>query len=218
MSKQKKQIVASVDDDFVGPDYDAIDKARKELDELARKGTVEAIEKIEDFVAKEQNWEIRGWAELALSEAKRCYYSPSNEREENDFLLAKMISERESRNLDILGRIDAAKLELRRLALKKSVCDRLKKKEKDSEYGFSEDYRITVRGRLSELENELSYGASWIAEAKKMIKNKKFKDMPPDVMESIHLGGEGNNFWVDEMFGPPSNCGCSEIEPIDIPF
>lgn len=217
MSKHKKKTI-NTDDSFVCPDYDAIDKARKELDVLAQEGTVEAIRKIEDFVAKEQNWEIKGWAELALSEAKRCYYSPRNEHEENDFLLAKMIDEQESKNLDILGKIDAAKLELRQLALKKSVCDRLKKEEKDSEYGFSEDYRTTVRSRLSELENELSFGSSWIAEAKKMIKNKKFKDIPQDVMASIHLGGEGNNFWVDEMSFPPSDCDCSEIEPVDIPF
>lgn len=217
MSKHKKKIT-NTDDNFGCPDYDAIDKARKKLDVLAKDGTVEAIKKIEDWVAREQNWDIKTWAELALSEAKRCYYSPRNELEENDFLLAKMVKDRENISLVILSKIDAIKLELRQLALKKSVCDRLKKEEKESEYGFSDDYRITVRSRLSELENELSYSASWIAEAKKMIKNKKFKDMPQDVMGSIHLSGEGNNFWVDEMSCPSSNCDCSETEPVDIPF
>src|SRR3989339_1716851 len=120
MSKHKKKTIV-VDDSFVCPDYDAIDKARGELDVLAREGTVEAIKKIEDYVAREQDWDIKTWAELALSEAKRCYYSPRNEREEKDFLLVKMIDQKENKNSAVSTKIAAAKLELRRLALDKSV-------------------------------------------------------------------------------------------------
>ncbi len=222
MSKQKKQTVIA-GDDFVCPDYDAIDLAREELDALAQEGTVEAIKKIEDYVAREQDWDIKTWAELALSKAKRCYYSPRNVREEKDFLLVKMIDQKENKNSIVSAKIAATKLELRRLALDKSVYDELKKGKnkkaiEESEFGFSEDYKVTVQSRLSALEDELSFNLAWIDAARKMIVNKKFTDIPQDVLRGIELDGEKGNFWIDNVFCPSSEYNDSEIKIEDIPF
>ncbi len=190
-----------------------------QLQQWAHEGSQESLKKLEDFIVKEKNKDLRDYANLAYNEALYFYYSPQNEQDENDFLLSKMIKNREDRFWRLMSEADAAKLELKKLDLERKVHLQLlrhlgkdKKREEDWKYNFSEDYYVTVKNKLIESEDELAYESRWFEEARKMIKNKKYLKVPEEVFEHTHWDGEGGTFWEDEFPEP------EEIKSADIPF
>lgn len=174
--------------------------------------------KAKDFIVKEKNKDLRDYADLAYNEALYFYYSPQNEQDEKDFLLSKMIKNREDCFWRLMSEADAAKLELAKLDLKRKVHLHLlshlgkDKKREDWKYNFSEDYYVLVKNKLITSEDEIAYESRWLEEAGKMIRNKKYLEVPDEVFEHTHWDGEGKTFWEDEF---PRQ---EEIKSADIPF
>lgn len=188
---------------------------RGQLLNWAHEGSEASLQKLSDFMLKEKDNDLRQFAQLAYDEAEYLYYSPRNEKEEQEFLLAKMIFERDTRLWEFLGKADAAKLELQRLDVDRRVHHRLmlnlkkqKAKTKTAEewqYRFSEDYCQTVQHRLQELENDIAYESAWLAQAKAMITTKRFTNIPAEFWEHVHWDGEGQTFWTDDMDNAPAS-------------
>lgn len=189
-----------------------------QLQQWAHEGSHESLKKLEDFIVKEKNQDLRDYANLAYNEALYFYYSPQKEQDEKDFLLSKMIKNREDCFWRLMGEADAAKLELKKLDLERKVHLRLlshlgkDKKCEDWKYNFSEDYYVTVKNNLIKSEDEIAYESRWLEEARKMIRNKKYLEVPDEVFEHMHWDGGGKTFWEDEFTSQ------EEIKSEDIPF
>lgn len=191
---------------------------------LAHVGTKDSIKKLEDFIVKEKDPELRAQAGLALGEATYFYYSPRNKQEEKEFLLAKMVHERGQYILRLMGEADEAKLALEKMEIERDVHNELaktgagKKNWEDWKYNFSEDFYVCERNRYHDAVEKLDYESAWVETARKLIKNKKYLSVPEDVWEHIHWDGERHPFWTDDMPCPPPEDDFSDIEPVDIPF
>ena len=191
---------------------------RGQLLNWAHEGSEASLKKLSDFILKEKDSDLRQFAQLAYDESEYFYYSPRNEKEEQEFLLAKMVQERDARLWELLAKADAAKLELQRLDADRRVQQKLmldlkkqKKKTKTAEewqYRFSEDHYQTIQHRLKELEDDIAYESAWLAQARGMITAKRFQKIPADFWEHVHWDGEGSTFWTDDM----DNDSASETE------
>jgi len=198
------------------------DPHHSQLLSWAHEGSEASLKKLSDFIIKEKDKDLREFAQLAYDEAEYLYYSPRNEKEEQEFLLAKMVHERDTRLWELLSKADAAKLELQRLDADRRVhhkimLDLKKQRPKTSiaeewQYRFSEDYCQTVQHRLQELEADIVYESAWLAVAKGMITTKRFLKIPAEFWEHVHWDGEGDTFWVDGTDNAPA----SDME--DAPF
>jgi len=185
----------------------ASDDARGQLMEWAHKGDEESLKKLSDFIIKEKDADLREFARLAHDEAEFFFYSPRNDKEEQEFLLAKMVYERDMRLWELIGKADAAKFELQKLDLDRGVhrkvIDRVKEQKKTNtfeewKYNFSEDYCKIVQNQLKKIEDEISYESSWLEQARTMITAKQYHQVPVEFWEHIHWDGEGSTFWADE--------------------
>lgn len=211
---------------------------QKKLSTLANLATKEAMDKISDFIISTKDTGLREYAQIAYNDAEFSYFTPVNEREEKELLLAKMIKEHDDRLLNLMSKADGAKLELRRLEIEREVDKRISPKPKketakdaldfslDESYRFSEDFYKTVEGRLMEIESDVKYESAWINEAEGMIKTDRFKNLPGDFFDHMHFDGEGGTFWTDSMGMDQDECSCEggccggseEINTSDIPF
>lgn len=179
----------------------SLDDAHGQLMVWAHQGDEESLKKLEDFMLKEKNSDLREFAQLAYNEAEYLYYSPRNEKEEQEFLLAKMVHERDARLWELIGKADAAKFELQKLDLDRrvhrQVMSNIKNQPKTAsaqewQYCFSEDYYKMVQHRLHELEDDISYESAWLEQAKGMIIAKRYQKVPAEIWEHIHWDGEGS--------------------------
>jgi len=193
-------------------------KKTGELIALAHQGTQKSIKKISDFIQTTKSKDLEATAKIAKDEAEFFYYSPNNDQEKKDLLLAKIINDREDRLImDSECKASAAKFELEKLDLERAVHQKLlkslpKAKQKDWQYCFSEDYYQTVLGRLQEIEDDIDYEKKWIETAKKSIKTKKYLDLPFDFFQHYHWDYEDENFWSgNDLVGQPN-------EPEEPPF
>lgn len=218
---------------------------QKKLTTLAHSGTKSALEKISEFIIKTDNADLRGFAQCAYDEAEWWYYSPENNEQEKELLVAKMLKFHSDKLWKLLSRADSAKYELRELEIEREIDKKIFKSAHKSEKGwgfeepsrFSEDYYTMVRHKLIELEADIEYESAWVKEAEKMIKTEKFKNLPGDFFDHMHFDGEGGTFWTDEMgmdydeprieHDPLCDCGddcdcdedeVSENDIIEIPF
>lgn len=213
------------------------------LTTLAHQGTKEALNEIADFILKTEDADLRDFAEMALDEAEFLYYSPVNEQEEKDLLVAKMIKEHDEQLFSLISRYDCAKLELEKLEIEKDidrkVCGVSKKgQEVKSESRFSAEYYAIVKEKMEKIEADIDYESAWIKEAEKMIKTEKFKDFPVDVLDKLHFDGEEGSLWEDDLADlddddDDEDCCCDEccsecghgmddlndlIKPTNMPF
>lgn len=180
-----------------------VENIKQQLTAWAHEGTQKSIEKILEFIKNEKDKDILGFADCAYHEAAFFYYSPQTDQEEKDFLTAKMIADRDWRVYELSEKADAARLELKRLAIDKEVDKRVVKKYKgdkeDWEYSrFSDDYMMMIKDKLQGFEEEIEYEMRWIDEANKMIKNEKYRNIPFNVLKNIHLDNEGSSIWDDD--------------------
>jgi hypothetical protein len=180
-------------------DSERVKNIKTQLVQWAHQGTWESLCKINDFIDKNKDKELKGFAETARDEASFFYYSPNSESEETDFLIAKMIQKREKYCDNLMRRIEAGKLEIDRLKIDKKITQKLFKTKKINDecvYKYCEDYAGLVAGRLEEFKEELEYENNWIEVAQTLIKNKKYLDIPYDVLDSFHLDGEDDSDWM----------------------
>jgi hypothetical protein len=180
---------------------------QRKLTALAHSGTKDALEKISEFIIKTEDKDLRGFAQCAYDEAEFFYYSPENESQEKELLVAKMLKFHNDKLRKLLNRVDSARYELRELEIEREIDKKIFKSAHRSEKGwgyeepsrFSEDYCMIVRNKLTEIEADIEYESAWIKEAEKMIKTEKFKNLPDDFFDHMHFDGEGGIFWTDEM-------------------
>ncbi len=214
----KKQVLKDIVEDLDQSGEDRSEEKKKKKDQKqilnkesiktqlvcwAHKGTKEAVQKIRDFITQTNDKDLKEWAKIALDEGEYFCYSPNNNKEEKGFQLAQMLLDREDKSYYKMSKINAACLELRKLDVEREVHKKVlknlkdKKKVEDWKYNFSEDYYLSVRARLEELEEELAYEDAWLKEAEKMVKKTEYKDVSRNFFQSIHEDGEGINFWSD---------------------
>lgn len=171
--------------------------------ELAHEGTKESVEKLERFIDETRDEDARSMAEIALDEARFHYLSPNNAQEERDFDLAFLIVKQEARLSDLQEKIDAVMHELAILEIEKDVHDALiadanKEHQEAWKYNFSEDNRMTVVMRRDELQGEVLYINAWLAQARKLIKTEKYKNLPEGALDGWHYFSEGVSIWDDD--------------------
>jgi hypothetical protein len=176
-----------------------------QLNQWAEAGTKDALEDLNKFIQNEKNAALRDYAEFVRGEAEYSYYSPQNEQEEKDFLLARLVWRRQEKLWEVEGKADAARLELKELNADRQTHQKLlknlkdKNKKKEWQYNFSEDYFVMIKQRLEEMEEEIAYETAWLEQARKMVKIKKYQAPPVHIFKHIHFNGDGFSIWEDEM-------------------
>jgi len=183
------------------------------LGNLEHAGTKEAVEKLRKLLQEAKTAEDRDWVRMALDECEYFYYSPNNEQEESDFLLAKLLKEHDERFFDWDTKADAARSELESLTLARKVHERVmasKEGKKNNVWNDNHDKCIEemVRSRVKELEDKSAYEAVWIAEARGMIKTEKYQFTPFNLFQHLHLDCDGVDFWRD--YGEDFEQDCDE--------
>lgn len=175
------------------------------LNQLAHAGTEEALEALRKFIRKEENEDLRDYAEIAQEEAEFNYYSPQNEQEEEDFLLARTIWRRQENLWELEGKADSARLELRELDLDRKAHQKLMASLTDKEkidlwkYNFSEDYYFMIKQRVEELDEKIAYEAVWLEQARQLVKTKKYQTPPVHIFDHIHFDEDYFSMWEDKL-------------------
>lgn len=153
-----------------------------ELQGLAHAGTKEAIEKIEKYIKEEKDLEKRAYAEMTLEECEMFYYQPTNEKEEEEFMLCELIRRRENHIDKQMMEIEKIKLALEKSALDGKVHEKVLAKHKDKKeewkYNWMPSFTCYEENELPKIEEQIIYDEAWIAEAKKMITTVRYETMP----------------------------------------
>ncbi len=171
-----------------------------ELQKLAHAGTKEAMAKIEKYIKTEKDDAKRDYAEMALEECEFLYYNPANEKEDEEFMLCALIMMREQNLDNLFVREDAIKMRLEKLALEKKVHEKVlaknKSKQEAWQYNWMQDFVMMEESDLQAVEDEIAYEEAWIAEAKKMVTTKRYKNIPAHYLE--HFDFDFDKQWDDE--------------------
>ena len=106
------------------------DKIRAQLVNWGHEGTIESIEKLENFIKNKKNEDLKGFAEIALEETSYYYYEPKNDVEEEDFILLKMIEKKKNELFDLGVKIEQQQFRMKKEELDYKVCKKLSKIKK----------------------------------------------------------------------------------------
>lgn len=182
----------------------------------AHEGTKESVEKLERFIESTFDDDARIMAEIALDEARFNYLCANNAQEERDLELAFLIVEKEERRVTLQEKIDVAEHELAVLEIERDMHDALiananKARKEEWKYNFSEDHRLTVVIRRDELKDEALYTDAWLAQARKLIKTEKYKNLPQGALDGWHRFSEGISIWDDDVC---SDCGADHSDDV----
>jgi len=176
------------------------------LMDLAHQGTKEAIDKITKIIKKSKDSNLVGLAQCALDECYFIYLLPETDEEERDFLLAKMITQKEGRMVDLEIKIDQLQGKLKRHVLKHEVHqnviqdkDTTEEQKQNWRYQIYEDLYSFEQRRINEYQDNIEYEKAWIRKAQDMIQDEKYKDVPYGMLESIHSFDESNDL-DDDLF------------------
>lgn len=177
---------------------------QSELQKLAHSGTKDAIKKIEKYTKEEKDPGKRAYAEMALEECEMFYYQPTNEKEEKDFDLCKLIRKKEESVEDKKLEIEKLKSILEKSELEgrvhKKVLENNKKKKEDWQYNWMPDFVAWERGELEKIKNDIAYDEAWVKEAKKMIKTERYKNIPARYLDRFDIDFE------EDFFEDPCDC------------
>jgi hypothetical protein len=175
---------------------------------LAHAGTKEAIAKLESMFDKEIDPSKKDYLLLALEEAEMVYFEPANDQEEKDFGLAKLINDKEEdwfyQDMEAEAlecRLDFAELELavREKMLRDSTGD--KKEMAQINRDVAHDMMVMYKNQLAEVKEELSDIEVWIQTAQKMVKTKKYQNLPAVFFDNYHFDDE-------DLDGIDDDCCC----------
>lgn len=179
-----------------------------ELQKMAQTGTKEAMEKIEKYIKTEKDADKREQAMLALEECEFFYYEPTNEKEDEEFMLSALIMRREEDLEDLFLEAERMDMRLGRLALEKKVHEKVLAKNKSKkevwENNWMEEVVVMEKQELQEIEDEIAYEEAWVAEAKKMITTKRYKNIPAMYLEHFDFGDDDYDEDEGEEYG---DCG-----------
>lgn len=177
---------------------------KTQLQAWAHEGSRKSLDKIIDFINREKDEELRAYAEIARGEAGYFYYAPNSDEEENDFLTAKQIMNRELECIELKYRIEAGELAVQKESIDIKINEKLMREkgaDQDWKYRNPKFYAGFIENRLEELKEDLKFNQAWIKAARKTIKNKKYIDIPFDMLSHIHLDIEDLN-WMDDSMEP----------------
>ncbi|MFH1089909.1 MAG: hypothetical protein V1716_05830 [Candidatus Uhrbacteria bacterium] len=179
-----------------------------EINKLVQAGTKEAVAKLESLFDKETDLDKKDCLFAALEEAEMVYYEPTNDQEEKDFGLAKLINDKEEdwfyQDMEAEAlecRLDFAELELavREKMLRDSTGN--KKELAQINRDVAHDMMIMYKNQLAEVKEELSDIEAWIQTAQKMLKTKKYQNLPADFFDNYHFDDE-------DLDGDDDDCCC----------
>ncbi len=184
-----------------------------ELQKLAHQGTFEAISKIEKYLETAIEGEKRAHAEIALAECELFYYTPRNEKEEEEFMLCGLIKKRE-RYIDGLEmKIEDISFGLDVVMLEKKVHEKVlanknnKDKQEEWKYNWSEDHYICEKNDLQQIKEDIAYEEAGVAEAKKMVTTERYKNISTRHLEHYDFPfDDDENECGDDYDG----CCCNE--------
>lgn len=200
-----------------------------QMQKLAHAGTKEAIAKLEAYLGIEKDVEKKGYAEMSLEECEFFYYQPHNEKEEKEFLLCKLINDREVNLSRMEMKIENIKTRLEKFNIEKEVHEKVlvknKNKKKEWQYYCMDEFVLPDRNRLEELADTIEYEKAWIKAAKEIIKTQRYKNgIPARHLEHYDFGIEDDELAYDER------CDCcdeyhdccdndfNDTSPVDVPF
>lgn len=186
-----------------------------EIMALTHAGTKESVAKLKTMIEKESDSEKKGFLELALEESEMFYFEPTNEQEERDFNLAKLIYDQQKNWLRqdversaLLCRVDflRLKLEVREKILKDASA--AEKEMAQVQRDVAHEILIMEEDRLAKAEDQESAADAFIKAAEKMIKNEKYKKLPYDFFDHYHFDDEE----LDGFFDDEDCCDCGECD------
>lgn len=191
------------------------------LQALAHAGTKDAINKIEAYMKSEEDPIKKAEAEMALDKCEHSYYSPANQKEEEEFLLCRIIWRKQNYIEGLKSKKGSLEFRLEKFELEKKVhekvLERHKNRREDWKYNVMDYYANTEREQLAETNENIAYEEAWVAEAKKMITTARYKPCIP----KRHL--EHFDFDYGDCGCEDEQCGCcneipGDIDPDEIPF
>jgi hypothetical protein len=191
--QEKTKIQLKVDSLMPNPDKDGLKKLRN----LERTAKQECD---------------REYARLMREDAEFYYYLPQNDREWSELLYIRMIRFRESRLAKFTERIRAVNYNMQEHAFDKKVHARVLKganqEEKENwKYNYMDDIVIWEQSRLEKFEDEVDYNSKWIEESKKLIKTKRYHELPGDYFINNKFDFQLVAAWEDE-FDDCCECNC----------
>jgi len=188
---------------------------------LAHAGTKEAVAKLEVMIEKETDEAKKDYLFLALQEAELVYFEPTNDQEEKDFCLAKLINDKEEewffQDIEINGlacRADFARLDL---AVREKMLREITKGDKEMaklNRDVAQEMLTMAEDQLAEAKEEMADTEAWVQTAKKMLKTKKYQDLPADFFDNYHFDDEvldeddEDCCCCDEECDCENDCGC----------
>ncbi|MFH1946788.1 MAG: hypothetical protein ABIJ23_01360 [Candidatus Magasanikbacteria bacterium] len=186
-----------------------------QLQQWAHTGNEESLKKLENFIAKEENKDLRFYATLAYGEAQYFYYGPQNEKEEREFELARLIKKEDEYLWKLINESERLECKIGKQKIEEAVFKRLLKKQNEKmKTAWQHRYIGDVMGlerRLQKVKEDIEYQIAWLKEARAMITTKRYQNIPDDVFEHMHTDfGEGA-CWTDDMSCCGSNyCDCDD--------
>jgi len=174
------------------------EKQPTDIMSLAHAGTKEAVAKLEKLVISERDQDKKEFLKTALEECRQIYFEPKNKKEEEEFILLKIINQKEVRWLREQMKVQGLQEEVRFAKAEMKVQERILKEVSKKEKEMAEiacfaghDILVWQEDRLAEAEKNLSDIKTWIETAEKMIKTPRYQNLPYDFMESVHFDNEG---------------------------
>ncbi|MBT4722323.1 hypothetical protein HN958_04855 [Candidatus Falkowbacteria bacterium] len=187
-------------------------KVQLTVDSLIQNSDKDGLKKLRNLEHSAKQECDREYARLMRENAEFYYYMPQNDREWSELLSVRMIRFRENRLEKLIERIRAVNYNMQEHAFDKKVHARVlksaNKEEKENwKYNYMDDIAIWEQGRLEKFENETAYNSKWIEESKKLIKTKRYHELPDDYFINNKFDFQLVSGWEDE-FDDCSECNC----------
>ena len=154
---------------------------------------------------------------MALEECEMFYYQPTNEKEEQEFLLCELIREHERRIDDLIMEAEEDSFVIEKSALEGKVHEKVlaahKNKHEEWKYNWMEDFVFAEKHESQKIKDEIAYKKAWIEEAQKMITTPRYKDMSARYLEHF-------DFNFDDKFREDGDecCDCDDGCDAEVPF
>lgn len=187
-------------------------KVQLKVDSLIQNSDKDALKKLRKLEGSAEQQSDREYARLMRENAEFYYYMPQNDKEWSELLFIRMIRFRESRLAKLTERIRAVNYNMQEHAFDKKVHARVlksaNKEEKENwKYNYMDDIATWEQSRLEKFEDEVAYNSKWIEESKKLIKTKRYHELPDDYFINNKFDFQLVSGWEDE-FDDCCECGC----------
>jgi len=171
------------------------DATKEELEDicmsLVHLPTEEAKKLLEEFKHSERAAEVE-WLEVAIEENQFHYLMPENEQEERDFLILKMIGEKDGMIVDLMGECQRHKYRIDKYEIESEALQHLLSENPDLEIDISVllDLIVIEKNNLEEKEKEIEKIEKIRTRLKDMIKTERLKNLSPMDIKNFHFDGE----------------------------